>query len=572
MLSPLKAIAVGFLSIAASALALNVGPAFACDDAPGIPNVIRCKSPDYAEYYAPYAIQAAASYVNGLDKKFISTRGVDEEQRQRVFKEDAVRHTFTSDEIGADVQKEFGASLLTIRKHAEDALEPWQYQFGSRSYLSCYDRADEECKRALPSRWYEFQLSAGPAFDVWARRTDAHVLGIPVPFAESCEFSIAFRGTRPTSLADWGSDARYVATYLREHRVGTLLRSHGINIHAPKNPYDDAYRQLRRNIDAIIRDITTRDCYRHAISPQIVAVGHSLGGGLAQLAALADKTEPRIDKVFAFDSHKETGRFLVDNDRLKVNVGGLTIDRVLQKGELVSVSVPGEPYPPSDSLCNPLVRTVEYDVLKGNAVAKHSIVRLAAKLLEINKEAKPTMNEEDTRTTSPPGLQDCVASYHFDRTHIEAAPLAAASPISPPAQLRAAESSAQRRFYALVPRQLADPSQQQTLFVPPSTQAAGMGARGVHYAPAQPQFADLGQRQALIARQPTQGVDIGGRQARSSLSRAEITDRGARGASAHHLIAHNHYVLRIAVSTPDAEAWHKVYTARNRNSAVASAL
>ena len=41
---------------------------------------------------------------------------------------------------------------------------------------------------------------------------------------------------------------------------------------------------------------------------QIVSVGHSLGGGLAQFAALATKKgKARIVKVFAFDSSPVTG-------------------------------------------------------------------------------------------------------------------------------------------------------------------------------------------------------------------------------------------------------------------------
>jgi pimeloyl-ACP methyl ester carboxylesterase len=99
-------------------------------------------------------------------------------------------------------------------------------------------------------------------------------------------------------------------------------------------------------------------------------VGHSLGAGLAQLAALAQRRGPRIAKVFAFDPSPVTGARLVDdatkdrNVRGKAQGRGLEIDRIYQPGEILEPvrAYFGEEFPTSDQRCEPLVRTDRFDV------------------------------------------------------------------------------------------------------------------------------------------------------------------------------------------------------------------
>src|SRR4029079_4384438 len=198
---------------------------------------------------------------------------------------------------------------------------------------------DPDCQRAIQADRWTFAISDGPAFQVWARTR------YPQRANVACsEVSIAFRGTEG-SLPDWISNFNPVTRFAA----------------------DDYYRQLRRNVDTIVKRITALDCYKRARrSPQIVSVGHSLGGGPAQMAALANKPgRPRIAKVFAFNSSPITGAPLVNKQTLSQNSEGLVIDRVYQTGEVLQrVRQVVQQYPKSSSKCGPQVRTVVYDALQ----------------------------------------------------------------------------------------------------------------------------------------------------------------------------------------------------------------
>jgi pimeloyl-ACP methyl ester carboxylesterase len=153
------------------------------------------------------------------------------------------------------------------------------------------------------------------------------------------------------------------------------------------SPYDDYYHQLRRNIDGILTRIKGLDCYRRASSkPRIVSTGHSLGGGLAQFAALANKPNgsARISKVFAFDPSPVTGAHLIKAEIRSQNAEGLTIDRIYQDGEILSYARRAiQEYPPAGSLCNPIVRTVKVDAVAGSsAFGLHGMNPLAVQIVD----------------------------------------------------------------------------------------------------------------------------------------------------------------------------------------------
>lgn len=146
---------------------------------------------------------------------------------------------------------------------------------------------------------------------------------------------------------------------------------------------DDHYRQLRRNIDAIIKKITTLDCYRRAKTrPQIVSVGHSLGGGLAQLAALANNpARPRIAKIFAFDPSPITGASYVQKAVLAQNAEGLEIDRIYQSGEVLQgLRKYYQQFPKDSSAC---VRRVVFDFFRPDGpVRLHTMSGLAREMVK----------------------------------------------------------------------------------------------------------------------------------------------------------------------------------------------
>jgi pimeloyl-ACP methyl ester carboxylesterase len=137
--------------------------------------------------------------------------------------------------------------------------------------------------------------------------------------------------------------------------------------------------------------------------------GHSLGGGLAQLAALANKPSgPRIRKVFAFDPWPVTGAHLVEKELLKANSQGLTIDRIYQEGEVLSYARRLiEEYPPSASRCSPHVRTVKIDAVSSRSViGLHGVNALAVQMVGL-------YNDDDTQLAyrTPPLPKGCDLRY-----------------------------------------------------------------------------------------------------------------------------------------------------------------
>lgn len=328
------------LAVAFLAATLNVPPASAQLNGDTAEYVSASYAPKYARYYAPYAIQAAAAYTDVAS--FNATRGPSQQPSLD----------------GSDVRLAV-ASIIGDAKVAEAAtkyLQSWQYQFGSDGYLTCFE-ADPDCLKAISKDRFTFAISGGPTFHVWARTRATQKAG-----AACSEVSIAFRGST-TSAADWITNADPVTGYV----------------------VDDHYRQLRRNIDAIIKKITTLDCYRRA-KTQIVSVGHSLGAGLAQFSALANNSaRPRITKVFAFDPSPVTGASYIDASIRKQNVN-VEVDLVYQNGEALQRlrSIPQRvqallrrPEAPT-----PCTRTVVFDVfLPAGAVALHNMPGLAREMV-----------------------------------------------------------------------------------------------------------------------------------------------------------------------------------------------
>ena len=340
------------------------------------PSISPASAPCYAGYYAPYAVLAVAAYRpilplagNQNEPGLDSTIG---QASQRIPYKDT-NYLSSADIAYAVTEEDFGDPETT--KQARDLMRTWHYQFGHEGYLGCYDPDDSECKKALTARWWVLYHAKSLAFQVWAR-TLPHI-----PKSICPEVSIAFRGTNISSPSDVISDFKQV--------VGTFT--------------DDEYDQLGRNIGAIIGKISRLRCYVPSVT-QITAVGHSLGGGLAQFAALAvpASAPTRIVKVFAFNTSPVTAATAVQKGLRQANVNGLSIDRLHQEGELLSTYVGwDQQYPPSSSACNPVVRTVNFDAFKPppptdrlgrlihwalprvyNAIPLHGMDPFAAKLVQ----------------------------------------------------------------------------------------------------------------------------------------------------------------------------------------------
>jgi len=197
----------------------------------------------------------------------------------------------------------------------------WHCEFGSLDVRNC------------PPLSVGCELLPGLELHVWRR---------------GCEFAIAFRGTDADDRGDFLSNVRWFA------RLPNRL---------------DEYDQVRITIDNIVDRIRTA-----CPSAQIVSVGHSLGGGLAQHAAYGRHD---IRYVYAFDSSPVTGVFDFVKDGYLATQIGLGIDRINEGGELLEIVrliIGGFTHP---SLCNPRIRTVRFNYVQGSSpLVQHSMTDL----------------------------------------------------------------------------------------------------------------------------------------------------------------------------------------------------
>ena len=121
--------------------------------------------------------------------------------------------------------------------------------------------------------------------------------------------AIVFRGTDFTSFGDWYSNTRWLT------RINPLTW--------------DQYQQARDLTEKLVARIER--LYGSGI--EIIAVGHSLGGGLAQQAAY---TSNRINTVYAFNTSPVTGATSIDYRVTPEARKGVKIYRIYESGEVLA--------------------------------------------------------------------------------------------------------------------------------------------------------------------------------------------------------------------------------------------
>jgi pimeloyl-ACP methyl ester carboxylesterase len=174
------------------------------------------------------------------------------------------------------------------------------------------------------------------------------------------EAVISFRGTVFSSFDDW------IANFHWFNRL---------------TPIYDYYDQAGGHIDEIVSMAERIGC-----RGRIVAVGHSLGGGLAQHVAYG---HPRIRIVYAFDpsfvigigDFAAAGEQTYRKNRL--------FDYVYEHGEILALlRYIGRQFHPYEA-CHPRIRTVRFNTLTGSFISQHRIQSLADKMKSLAASPPP---------------------------------------------------------------------------------------------------------------------------------------------------------------------------------------
>ena len=228
-------------------------------------------------------------------------------------------------------------ACMDLTPLARSILDQWRLIYASRN------PADFPCK---PGRTPCTEPLPGLGVQIWVRR------------GEACtEAVLAFRGTDRKSSDDWISNLRWLLRLL---------------------PVYDQYAQVQDYTGDLVNAIEKEPCFVEGTT-RIVAVGHSLGGGLAQQAAYMDR---KIRHVYAFDPSIVTGSS--DAPVQKVwhrNVAGLKIERIYEHGEFLAYLRFLQRHILRPPACNPQVRSIRFGVLHGSVTKQHNLPALTSALL-----------------------------------------------------------------------------------------------------------------------------------------------------------------------------------------------
>lgn len=217
-------------------------------------------------------------------------------------------------------------------------MKDWRFEGGQMGPL-CRD-GGTDCDGPLTLRGLEYQI--------WThRRRDG-----------SCdEAALVFRGTDSSSFSDWMSNFHWVVRL---------------------SPAYDQYEQVQSRVQAIIDDRVKPLC--PGKGTRIVAVGHSLGGGLAQQAAFMSRD---IRHVYAFNPSFVAGSTDVHSHTEETRFG-LKIDRIYEHGEILAYPrfvwrMIQQPTP-----CDPQIRTIRVNGLHGSMLDQHRIRAYVGALVRFN--------------------------------------------------------------------------------------------------------------------------------------------------------------------------------------------
>jgi len=248
-------------------------------------------------------------------------------------------------------------SLLQMRTKArvrrdgtdvEESALPWVRKFVDYAQLAAIVYRREAVSIEDPIGWERIETEddrkTSLYYEVWDHA------------AAPAQVALVFRGTHEAK--DWWSNLRWVTRFIP---IGW-----------------DQYNVVRNDIAAIVERARTR-----LPQAQMVTVGHSLGGGLAQQAAYA---HPDIKLVVAFDSSPVTGFRSVSRAEREKNARGIEVFRAYEKGEVLAY-LRGflRKFLPL-STKDPAIVEVRFNLSKGFfAIQEHSMVSLAKMMKEFQQ-------------------------------------------------------------------------------------------------------------------------------------------------------------------------------------------
>jgi hypothetical protein len=207
-------------------------------------------------------------------------------------------------------------------------------------------------KRCATCEPLEKAAHDGLAFSTWIKtRPDQPALAV-----------IAFRGTVAKEVDDWMSNFRWVTRFIPGR--------------------DDQYDQVRH----MIPDLLSRIDREVGGPTELVATGHSLGGGLAQQAGYGSV---RIARVYGFDPSPVTGYYDLSAEQRKQNSVGKRIYRIYEHGEVLAYVrlLLKAFYPLADR--DPEIVEIRFNLTKGNFISQHSMADLARALDQLAQSSRP---------------------------------------------------------------------------------------------------------------------------------------------------------------------------------------
>lgn len=293
-----------------------------------------------------------------------------------------------------------------FNKYFNDKAEKEEYWRVGQENVASNDQNRVEQARSILSNWtfigaHQYQGKETPGEIICANRRQANPFGcIPFPGLEVqvwakksgipgvCqEAAIVFRGTDGIDFDDWLSNLRWITRFIPgsydqydQVRDGIAFANT-----ASGSSLDGNGKKMSRWLTFLRNKISeVQKCDTKAM--KIIAVGHSLGGGLAQQAAYM--AEGEIQRVIAFDSSPVTGYFSVPEAIREKAEEHLVIDRVYEHMEILAVPrwIMRQIYPLTSE--KPAIQTVRFNNAGGGAITRHRLNALLAGYMSLIYEDK----------------------------------------------------------------------------------------------------------------------------------------------------------------------------------------